>query len=540
LVLWAALQGAGEPGRGVAEVFRAGEEISWAIEKDGERLGECASRYEGEVLLGERRAHWFRDRVRLRLTAELEQRSTVDLWTDERGRPLSFQLRSRLGDVEGSAEGVFRGGAVELVVRQGAGEKTLAVAVPEGAYLLANNFLSHLDLALALAPDGPSQFFSATVLQPFPYSLRRVDVPGEPLVYDDSLGERLFLSAERRLQRVELRSQGIEMRRVDEPVARFTLDPPRLAVRPDFEREEVRIVDGDVSLAGTITRPKGARGRLPALTFLSGSGPQDRDGVVSGLDLGTREILDHLTLAGFLVLRFDDRGVGASTGPTDGIEFADLVEDGRRAVRFLLARPDVDPERVALLGHSEGGLSAPVLAAEEPIAALVLLAAPGRPLEELLGEQLLAARRRAGASEEALAAFEAELARSLAALAAEEPLEARDLLPELAPFLPARAWLASHLGRDPLPFLRRVRCPVLILQGGRDAQVSAERDAPALLRALAEAGHGDHELRVFPALDHLFKVASEPPSELDILRARPVDPAFLAALAAWLAERLRP
>src|SRR5262249_58570341 len=99
---------------------------------------------------------------------------------------------------------------------------------------------------------------------------------------------------------------------------------------------------------------------VPALTFLSGSGGQDREGFSSGIDLGTHEILDRLTREGFLVLRFDDRGVGASTGPTQDIVFDDLVGDGRRAVRYLLARPDVDPKRVAVIGHSEGGLSAPV------------------------------------------------------------------------------------------------------------------------------------------------------------------------------------
>ena len=76
----------------------------------------------------------------------------------------------------------------------------------------------------------------------------------------------------------------------------------------------MRIVDGDVSLAGTISRPKGVTGKLPGVFFLSGSGGQDRDGFAAGLDVGTHEILDHFTRAGFLVLRVDDRGAGASAG----------------------------------------------------------------------------------------------------------------------------------------------------------------------------------------------------------------------------------
>src|SRR5262249_48286028 len=161
----------------------------------------------------------------------------------------------------------------------------------------------------------------------------------------------------------------------------FTIDLAR-AVLPaagDIEREEVKIADGDVTLAGTITRKKGAQGRLPAVTFLSGSGGQDREGFSSGIDLGTPEILDRPPREGFLVLRFDDRGVGGSTGPIQDLDFDGLTGDGRRAVHYLLARTDVDPKRVAVIGHSEGALSAPVLAASEPLAAIVLMASPGRP-----------------------------------------------------------------------------------------------------------------------------------------------------------------
>ena len=119
-----------------------------------------------------------------------------------------------------------------------------------------------------------------------------------------------------------------------------------------------------------------------------------------------------------------------------------------------------------------------------------------------------------------------------------EPLDAAKLAPELAAFVPARAWLKSHIGRDPLATLAKVRCPTLVCQGGRDVQVSAERDAPKVLAALDGAKNPDHELKLFPTLDHLFKKASDSPSELDYVRSRPVDAEFLDALAAWLHARL--
>jgi hypothetical protein len=540
-ILSATAQDAAAPRRRVQDVYAPGAEACWTIEQGGQRLGECASRYEGEVALGGLRACLFREQVRLRVPGvALEQRYTVELWTDEHGHPLRFDLRAQLGDVKSAAQGTFAGGSADLVVRQGPTEKPLSLEVPDGIRLLTNNFVSQLELALHFLSEGASTFFSASVLQTFPYSLRRVETPDGALVYEDSLGERLHLTGERRLTLLEVPSQKLSMRRVEQPVERFTIELAPRFVPEDIEREEVRIEDGGVSLAGTLTRKKGlgGKGKLPAVFFLSGSGPQDREGFSSGIDVGTHEILDRLTREGFLVLRVDDRGVGGSTGPTKDLDFGDLVEDGRRAARFLLARPDVDPSRVVAIGHSEGGLSAPVLAAEEPLAAIVLLAAPGRPLEDLLREQLLAGKKQAGASAAEVEGFGLELDGFLDALAKGEELAPDGMPPELAAFLPARAWLESHIGRDPLPFLEKVRCPILLLQGGKDVQVSAERDAPRLVAALDEAKHPDHELKLFPELDHLFKRAGDPPSELDYLRDRRVDAEFLDALVAWLRARL--
>src|SRR5688572_28884074 len=470
------------PAAQIADHYRPGEEARWVVEQGEKHLGHCASLYEGEVDLGGLRAHRFRDQVELELPVAggtLRQRYTVERWLDDGGHPLRFELRAEVGDVRSAVEGTFAGGKAEVLVRQGASDQPASIPGVEGAFLLANNFVAHLELVLALLPEEEKHtltLFSANSLVTFPLTLKRIDEhDAGGSTFEESLGERLELSPERRLTRVEIPAQEIVFRRVDEPVGRFTIElPARGALPDDLEREEVKIADGPVSLAGTITRRKGAQGRLPAVTFLSGSGPQDREGYSSGIDLGTHEILDRLTREGFLVLRFDDRGTGASTGPTDGIEFGDLVEDGRRAVRFLRARPDVDPRRVALLGHSEGGLSAPVLAAEEGLAAIVLLAAPGRTIEHLLREQLLAGKEQAGADRDELERFGSELDFFLEAIAKGEELEREGVPAELAAFLSARAWLASHLGRDPLPFVRKVRCPILILQGGRDVQVSAE------------------------------------------------------------------
>lgn len=527
--------------------YAAGDVAVWAIEQEGARVGTSATRCLGSTELAGRPTFRFEDAVSLELgkaPKQVQMLLSVERWVDAQGRPLRFELRSQLGDARGSVEGSFAAGKLDAIVHQGTRDQNVSVPVATDGYLLANNALGTLELVLALEAE-PEQhahtLISANVLQQFPYTLRLLEpsADGERR-YLDSLNETLVVSAQRKLVRVELTAQKTVLRRVDEPWAPVVIERPVRTAAADFEREDVEIADGPVVLAGTVTRPKGAHGKLPALTFLSGSGGQDRDGYASGLDLGTHEILDRLTRDGFLVLRFDDRGVGASRGPTDGMAFPDIVEDGRRALKYLAARPDVDPERIALIGHSEGGLSGPLLATQERVAALVLMAAPGRVLEDVLREQLLAARREAGAQAEELDAFEKTYASFVDAIAKDASVDVAKLPLELAQFVPARAWLKSHVGRDPLATIARVRCPILVLQGGKDVQVSAERDAPKLRAALDAAGHADHELRVFAGLDHLFKLAGDPPSGLDYLRARPVDAEFLDVLSTWLSARLAP
>jgi pimeloyl-ACP methyl ester carboxylesterase len=389
--------------------------------------------------------------------------------------------------------------------------------------------------------------FSLNALAPFelrlePEASESDAEHGDEILYRDSLGETLHVSHEGRLLRVEIPAQKIVIRRAEEEPELFTIETARANTAPaDLDREEVVVSAGAVSLAGTITRPKDRPGPYPAVFFISGSGGQDRDGYSQGIDLGTHEILDRLTREGFLVLRVDDRGVGESKGPTEEIDFDDLVADARSSVAFLRERQDVDRTRIVLVGHSEGGETAPILAAEGGIAAVVLMAAPARTVIVLMHEQLRRARELEGESAEQLAEFDAAFTEFFELMQSDEPIDAELWPADLSVWIPARAWVKSHARIDPLANIVKVPCPILILQGERDIQVSPERDAKRLLEALDGSGHGDHELILFPELDHLFKKTSgETSSGLDYLRARPVDPRFLDALVAWLEPRMRP
>jgi pimeloyl-ACP methyl ester carboxylesterase len=551
VVLMAAVLGQGASPRTVGDVYRPGECSVWAIEIDGKRAGQHWSRYDGIVDLLGTSAHHFTAGVRFEKSPAggLEPRFLCELWTDVAGHPIKQDLRVMIGEVFSRVELLLSGETVTARATEGPSVRDRELKTSKGSYLLANNFLSHLELIFALNPveqGGPRSFdlLSANVLQTFPLRVEWVKTFAEPSgertvsghVLQDSLGETFQVTDQGRVLRMEVPAQKLVMRRSDEEPEPIVIEPPAPPPPDDrFDREEVTIAYGAVSLAGTITKPKGASGRQRSVFFVSGSGLQDRQGFSSGLDVGTHEILDHLTAAGFLVLRVDDRGAGKSTGPLADLSFDDLVADARACVEFLRRRSDVDPARVAVIGHSEGGLTAEILASEGGLAAIVLMAGPGRSVIEVIADQNRQALDEAGVTGKERKDAIQKQHDVMALLCSDRELKPEDLAPEVRQGLAIRAWLKSHATKDPIAILRRVHCPVFIAQGEKDFQVSPERDAGALERALRDAGHPDHELRVFAGLDHLFKRTPGERSRLaDYMKTRPVDPEFLAALTQWL------
>ena len=253
----------------------------------------------------------------------------------------------------------------------------------------------------------------------------------------------------------------------------------------------------------------------------------------SGVDLGSHELHDALARAGFVVLRVDDRGVGGSgigEEPTPG--FRTLVDDGRRALATLAARPEVDPERVVLLGHGEGALQAAILAGEgvrvgkrkRSVAGLILLACPGRNLRELVYDEIRASLT--GHRDGEIRTVVDRAKRVHEAALADEDLPASSE--------GARQWMIEAFAEDPLARLAKVRAPILALQGAKDFQVSPERDFGPV-EALIEAHPAEASAaELLPDLDHLFK--PEPgvstPGHYADLRRR-VDPRVVARIVEW-------
>lgn len=289
-----------------------------------------------------------------------------------------------------------------------------------------------------------------------------------------------------------------------------------------------------VELAGTLTLPEGATAESPrpAVVLISGSGPQDRDHTLAG-HRPFLVLADRLARAGLVVLRYDDRGVGLSTGNFAAATTLDFAQDAAAAVRYLLDRPEVRRDAVGLIGHSEGGNVA-VLAASRtnlPVAFLVLLASPGVSGREVLVDQMAALQRSLGApservqaiSEAQTAVFDAVLAGNRT-LAVERIIELLRLQQGLATLteqgrqiLRQRAeaeanniftpWFTVFLRYSPQEDLRRVRVPVLAMTGSLDLQVDPDRNLRAIDSALAAGGNPDRTTVRLNGLNHLFQQA---------------------------------
>jgi uncharacterized protein len=306
------------------------------------------------------------------------------------------------------------------------------------------------------------------------------------------------------------------------------------ALKPDFSApagapytaEEVAVpTPGGFTLAGTLTLPKGAAGPVPAVVTITGSGMQDRDETVQVVPgyRPMRQIADTLARRGIATLRFDDRGFGGSGGDVSQATSADFADDVRAVVAYLRARPEIDPDRIALVGHSEGGVIAPMVAATDPqLRAVVLVAGTSRPGQRVIDYQI-----RYGVEQDT--AMRPEKRDSAVAAY-------RVQFDSLAAANPWFGWFVAH---DPLPTARRVRQPVLILQGATDRQVTADQ-AGELAAALREAGNRDVTVHVFPDVNHLLlRDPVGAPAGYARLPSGVVVPEVLGALADWLDTKLR-
>ncbi len=311
--------------------------------------------------------------------------------------------------------------------------------------------------------------------------------------------------------------------------------------------EEVKFDSTGVALTGTLLLPKPAAGkRAPGVLLLASYGQTTRDGFKFGTVAQPvyRELAEHLAGQGFGVLRYDKRCTGTS-GCKPKMVFDDLVDDAREAVMYLRKRPELDPAKVFIFGHGEGGFVGSVLgSSDEKLAGIILAASPGRTWNKLLRDQFQQQMREAGKPDAEIGPFIAKfdsIVRSMGAVGGE------DLSKGLDPQLPQAAVVINLVSRpefvlplfinDPLQVANSVRAPVLILQGGKDVVVSS-KDAQFLNEAMSRSDHRDTTLQLFPEVDHLLKTNKGPAAQAaNTDAARPLDAGLLAVLTEWLQKR---
>jgi fermentation-respiration switch protein FrsA (DUF1100 family) len=297
---------------------------------------------------------------------------------------------------------------------------------------------------------------------------------------------------------------------------------PQNPVKPyPYREEEVTFENKvqNVTLAATLTVPQG-KGPFPAVLLITGSGPQDRDESL----LGHKPFLilsDYLTRQGVVVLRADDRGTAKSTGNFATATTADFATDAEAGVAFLKTRSEVNPHKIGLVGHSEGGVIAPMVAARnKDVAFIVMMAGTGVP-----GDQVLAAQAEAievaGGKNPADAARDGVKEKEILTLIETEKDESRlekELKEKMSDDVSegllgmqikqlTSPWFRHFLTYDPATALRRVTCPVLAINGEKDKQVVPSQNLPAIRKALEAAGNKHFKIEELPGLNHLFQTA---------------------------------
>ena len=301
-----------------------------------------------------------------------------------------------------------------------------------------------------------------------------------------------------------------------------------------YNEEEVSFPNPEagIKLAGTLTFPK-SNEPFPAAVLISGSGPQDRDENIFN-HKPFKVIADHLSKNGIAVLRYDDRGKGGSTGDFAAATSLDFASDARAAVDYLKSRKEIDGRKLGLIGHSEGGLVAPMVAGKSrDIAFVVLLAGPSLTGEEiiLLQDSLISLTNGASVekirknleigrkmysileSEKDTSLLKDKLDRFLRDAAAEKSdtavtKEQQEVGIKMTIQQVTSPWFRFFLFYDPVPALRKVQCPVLALNGEKDLQVPARVNLEGIKLAVTQGGNSRIVTAMMPGLNHLFQHAT--------------------------------
>lgn len=331
--------------------------------------------------------------------------------------------------------------------------------------------------------------------------------------------------------------------------AKFTVEDVKVFRVTGMGKEEAKGFD-----IGTAVRvPTGEKPAAgwPAVLFISGSGSQSKHGLQGPLDLGSWELLDAIANAGFVVMSSDDRGIGDTPVGQEGFDpaelgYNELVGDARAVLNALLAREDVNKERVFVIGHSEGGITAPILAGEKGLAGVVFMAAAGRNMYDVTYEQVEDAN---ASVNEPVRSINLKIQKEIQDAVKEDREPNYEIAGKQKQLVdavkatwkqvqPIRAWWHDHFNLDVPGIHGALTCPCLITQGAADFQVKTDNDAKQIMKNLLAGKCTDATIKVYDDLDHLFKACNGRKSEMKMYyEDRRVDAAFIKDVVNWLNQR---
>jgi dienelactone hydrolase len=424
----------------------------------------------------------------------------------------------------------FQADSVFVDIAGGAGKTTQRFVTRPGAipYLNPSFALVELAIAKARAMGRDTAMFmlqgGATV------NVKVIRVGQDSVAVDfTNVVARLAVSSNGEIVGGEIPSQNLRVVRVrGMGEAAMAVAKPDYSAPPGAPYTAIEVTVPTTmghTLAGTLTMPKNAKGRVPAMVTITGSGQEDRDEaipIVKGYR-PFRDIADTLAYHGIAVLRMDDRGFGASGGDASKATSADFADDIRAGLAYLRTRADIDGGRLGLIGHSEGGLIAPMVAATDgALRGIVLMAGPSKT-----GRVILAYQQQNAIDHDT----------SLTGAKRDSALRRMSIVTDsLGAAMP---WMHFFLDYDPLATARKVRVPTLILQGMTDQQVTRDQ-AEGLARALREGGNRRVTVRLFPEANHLF--VQDPdgdPAKYTALPSRALRRDVKAAIVDWLIARMQ-
>jgi hypothetical protein len=446
----------------------------------------------------------------------------------------AFRLSTTFADGTARSQGVRRGQPVEVTHQV----SPQAIVVPTDFFPAYEALAARLasasvgtELRLYIAPQGE---IGAVVREIVPHRLSTptgtIDLREYRMVFDNPgvpIAVEVWIDERDRLARLAIPVSRLVVLRND-----ISSSMTREVTVTRLGDEEVFIPGNGFSIAATLSKPEGLASRAPAVILVGGTGRQDRDELTDGVP-----VLGHLANAiadaGFLVVRYDKRGVGRSGGRVESATLADYADDALRVLRWLRERDDVDEDRIAMIGYAEGGAMAMLAARREKrVAALGLLAAPGRAGRELTLLQQERVLERAAASDADRQAKMALQQRVIEAVLgdgdwADIPSEVRNQADT--------AYFRSWLEFDPAELMEKLEQPVLVLTGALDAEYppdQAERLA-ALAREREDLPESALRTVVVPGVNHLL-VSAEARGAAPSLTPPGLDPTVTSAVVDWL------